>query len=122
QADPHNHSCIAPGKPAPRSFGDKVHSGNNRWSSKVHPARPCELPNLVRRGSFGDQRSIAKVDEDEHWMWVTRMLRRLDEYMRRSTCQRCKALKSTKLLFRQPSTIAKLAKSLLLVAGCYENT
>ena len=31
---------------------------------------------LASQGTFGDQRRVPEVDEDEYWMWVARVLKR----------------------------------------------
>ncbi len=93
---------------------------------RTGPASPQGRPGAVfLRGFVGCQergfnRSLtlpSPVDRDEHWMWVARVLRRSDEYKRRRTCRRGKAVNSKKPL--PVPTPEKLARSLLLAADLF---
>ena len=46
---------------------------------QVNKARRSRASNSNNRGPLVINEGIPEVDEDEHWMWVARVLRRSDE-------------------------------------------
>ena len=75
-----------------------LHDKRMPLSYCLHTAKGSRASNSLRRAAWVISQDVPEVGEDEHWMWVARVLERLNEHMRRRTYRRGKAANSKKLL------------------------